>query len=134
MGGKKLKKSDIFTYDEKRNFIQTLLIIGGLLAAFNYTLNNTTIFVIFIISSLMYLIFISINERKSSKLKNKGRKFFEVYYTLLPCSVGFSFSGLIAIITIPDLLKTGLIGIIFLFALYAMLGFILSFVLSIKKK
>lgn len=130
----KIKLPEIFDFEEKKKFIEILLIVGGILTAFNTEKNNLiTLFVLFTIACLGYLIILTIFHKMKPEDKSRLRKNFSVYLSMITAFVAFSFSFLIAIISlqgtvinnITDFSSTMLFG----FALYILLGFIIWVVL-----
>ena len=70
---KRKKIPEIFNYTEKKKFIQTLLIVGGLITVFNRGTNNIiSLFTLFIVSSLCYIIWISILEKTDDETEKRA--------------------------------------------------------------
>ena len=118
------KNHQIFDYKEKRALIETLLIIAGILTAFNKDIVITfPILILFIIASLSYIIRIAIMDKKiQSKLKE--------YNFLFSISVAVGFSGLLVVIGAPVFVLYGLfIGIPLAIILYGLLIVILFWIL-----
>lgn len=127
------KIPELLNYDEKKRFIQILILVGGLLTALNrFGLNLIPLFTLFIISSLTYLIWISVIQKTKKKpITDK----YTIYFTeFLSGTTSYSFAGILAMIGIQGMNATGLIGLIGVFgliALYIILGSFLMMVITI---
>jgi len=131
-----LKLREVFKISEKRTFIETLLIITGIMTGFDSNSIKTLFFVLFALSSISYIIWISIIENRI-----KNRKFTtkeSIINWSLSLFIGLFFSALILFVglkanlegtkTINDLL-TVVGGWI---VVYFMLGFLLILVLGLR--
>lgn len=56
--------AQVFTLDEKRTFIETLLVITGIMTAFDASAFKTLIFVTFAVGCLGFIIWISIQKNR----------------------------------------------------------------------
>jgi hypothetical protein len=128
---------EFFTLGEKRTFIETLLVIAGVMTGFNPSAAKTNIFVVFAITALAFIIMIS-----SIKKKIKNKKLTRYQYIgnwTLSSFVGFSFSALVLLVGITAGL-TGNQTIIERLTLlggwiciYAILGILLVYVLGTRE-
>ena len=131
-----MKLREVFKISEKRTFIETLLIITGIMTGFDSNSIKTLFFVLFALSSISYIIWISIIENRI-----KNRKFTtkeSIINWSLSLFIGLFFSALILFVglkanlegtkTINDLL-TVVGGWI---VVYFMLGFLLILVLGLR--
>ena len=80
-------------YQDKIKIIEILLIIGSLMAAFNFLSDFTIIFIMFIISSIPY--FIMIQKEKNQENISKDYKQF---VNVLSFITAISFSSLLSVI------------------------------------
>jgi hypothetical protein len=88
----KRRLPEIFTLTEKRNFVEILLVVSGIMAAFNRASIN--IFVMFTILAIIYIIWISLVKKRIGKRKfNPIEKFLNWLFSAF---VGALFSALIA--------------------------------------
>ena len=128
----RIKLTNIFSYEEKRKFIQTLLIISGILIAFNVSENNISIFVLFLIATLLYIIFLSIIEKQESIIIPKNKIFMNRLFCVFAAIVGFCFSAIIFIVGFIGSLNQGIsfgLSVILWFLVYGLLGTLVSIVL-----
>ncbi len=124
------KFPEILDYKEKRAFIETLLIVAGILTAFNQDIVSTfPILIFFIVASLLYIVRISIMDKKiPSKIKKHN--------SLLSAMVAAGFSGLMIVIGAPVFGSYVFlfIGPILAIVLYATLAYLLYLILCTEKE
>ena len=95
----------VLKVEEKRAFVETLLIISGILVAFNSTPLKINIFVILAIGSIAFIIWISILQKKY-----KNKKFTIgplIVNWVLASYVGLFFSSLIYLVAMEAGLSSG---------------------------
>ena len=129
----KSKLKQVFTYEDKKKFIQTLLIIAGVLTALNANPTNATIFVYFVIASVIYIIAISVIEKTDTKVLHKHERYTKITIAFASYSIGFCFSGIIFLVGFINSINQGVsvtIAIILWLVAYGILGGLLGFVLA----
>ena len=136
---KKVQKiPEIFNYSEKKKFTQTLLIVAGLLTAFNVNSTNIiSLFMLFIVACLCLIIWISIIEKTDDKTKEEDYRRNLIIRAFLSSSVSFSFSGIVVLVGLRVISGTyveRIIGAITLITFYVILGWMLYIVLYKEKE
>lgn len=132
------KLPEILNYKEKKKFIQTLLIIAGLITVFNTEAKYIfSIFTLFIVSSLGFIIWISIMEKSSKERKQENKNYIQFVRGFISSTLSYSFAAIIAVVGIREL--TGsfiavLFGGFLLLGLYIVLGSFLNYVLYKEKE
>lgn len=132
------KNFEGFSFEEKKKFVETLLIAGSIVGALRFIPYMIPFFILFIFVSLVMLVWLSILEQMSSEerllnsTKNKNILFSAV--------LAFSFSSIIAVtitqgITIVDAKKnidfvSLVIVVVSMLAVYFMVGYFLLLVLA----
>jgi len=125
------KIPEILDLKEKKTFVETLLIVAGIITVFN---KDTQSFVVpyltlFIVASLLYIIRISIIEKPAYR---QGKWPFTVKHTLAVLVSG-SFSGIIVLIYLQYLKSLEWWWSIPLLFLYGALFIVLEVVLAAEK-
>jgi len=123
----------ILTIKEKRRFVETLLILAGLMGAIYNSLSTINLFVLFGVLSIIYIIWISIVKKKIKK--RKFNSFEKIINWIFSASVGASFSGLIASMGLIGSISTnGSINIMFAgwIFVYVVLSILLTLVLGLR--
>jgi len=131
------KNFEILNYEEKKKFIDTLLIIGSILVAMRFNSLMIPFFVLFIVSSLSLLLMISALEKMSFEDRDRLRKSTKI--TLVSFVVASSFSAIIADMSVQGVALVDTNGHIFVmnfiivivafFGIYAMICSVLYLVL-----
>ncbi len=131
-----MKLQEVFTISEKRTFVETLLIIAGVMTGFNPSPLKTTFFVTFALSSIYYIIWISkIKHQIKNKRFTSGQSFNN---WIISFSVGIFFSALVIIVGIPAGLSSitsgelSKITIVIWVLLYFLLTVLLTLVLGLR--
>ena len=132
---KRFKLQEVFTIPEKRTFIETLLIIAGIMTGLNPSPLTLNIFVVFASSSISYIIVISIIKKRVKDRKFTRVEFYMNWIISIIC--GIFFSALVLVIG----LQANIMGaktfndILTIFGgwitIYFMLGFLLILVLGL---
>jgi len=117
-----LFNTTIFDYNEKRRFIQTLIIVTGIIVAINFDDSIVTIFSTFIITSLAYLIALAMLEKSTKK---SSELIYHKFALLIIC---FIVSICFSIIIFTSLIE--FMGI-YEYIVYGALVLLLSLVLTI---
>lgn len=132
------KITEVFNHEEKKKFIEILLVVATLLLVFKSNSLMIPTFTIFIISSLMFIIWISMLEKLDSNIWKKKEIYISRSNLLLSLIVSFSFSSLVFIIFIQASTYSGFLHMVFLILsvliIYGLLGYILSLALYKEKK
>ena len=84
--------TEVLDIPEKRTFIETLLVIAGIMTGFDSSPFKTTLFVIFAISTISYIVWISPFKNKKNKQFTKWQSSINWAFSL---SVGIFFSAII---------------------------------------
>ena len=126
------KNAEILNYEEKKRFIDTLLIVGSILAAMRFNSWMIPFFVLFIVSSLVLLLMISALEKESYKEDRITKSKKTTFVSLVVAS---SFSSIIAVMSIQGIALVDVKGHIYIvnliiviiafFLIYAMICSIL---------
>lgn len=122
------KFPEVLNHKEKREFIETLLVIAGIFTALNQSVVLTfPVLLLFIVASLVYIIRNSIAE-KSPPGKMVKHNF------LLSISVASGFSGVLLTIGVPYFRSFGwLFGSLSAITLYGLLVSLLTIILNVEK-
>ena len=128
--------SQVFNLSEKRTFVETLLIVAGVLTGFNPLPIKTLIFVNFAVLSIVYIIWISII--KNIKEKNFSRIQYVINW-VISGFLGVFFSALVFLIGLQANLENiknvadiySIMGGWTIF--YMLLGIILTIVLGLRQ-
>jgi len=132
------KISEIFNHEEKKKFIETLLVVATLLLVFKTNSFMIPTFVTFIVGSIAYIIWISMLQKLNTNTRKVKYGYISRINLILSAFVAFSFSSLVFIIFIQVYTYSGFYQIIFyiisLLVVYGLLGFMLLMALSKEKK
>ena len=129
------------SFEEKKKFVETLLIAGSIVGALRFIPYMIPFFIVFIVSSLVMLIWISMLEQMDSE--ERLQKSTKTRNSLFSTILSFSFSSIIAVmstqgISVVDANKNiDYVGLGFVIgsfiAIYLMVGVFLYLVLARNK-
>lgn len=130
--------AEVFNYNEKKKFIEILLIVATLLLVFKSNSIMIPTFTIFIIGSLMFIIWISMLEKLDGNIRKKKKGYISWCNRFFSAIVSFSFSSLVFAVYLEVSTFNGILNIVFLILsaliIYGFLGYILSMALYKEKK
>ncbi len=132
------KITEVFNHEEKKKFVETLLVVATLLLVFKANSLMIPTFTVFIIGSLIFIIWISMLEKLNPLTIKEKYSHISKNNFLFSAVVSFSFSSLVFIIFIQSYTYELFLEIIFivvsLLVIYGLLGYILFLALYKEKK
>jgi MFS family permease len=113
---KKKKLFEVFDLSEKRAFVETLLVVSGIMTGFNSSPLKTSIFVTFASSSISYIIWISVLKKRLTYRKFTNTA--SIFNWMLSGLTGATFSALVFLVGI----QANMVGIKTIWDVYTILG------------
>jgi hypothetical protein len=126
---KKMKNFEVLNFEEKKKFVDTLLIIGSIIVVLNIKNYLIPYLIFFIVSSLVFLVWLSTLQRAGyERRSNRSTRILNAFFSSV---LTFSFSSIIASLSVPTIVD--LMDIINMIAVYLSVGFFLFYVLVLYK-
>lgn len=135
----KKKPSVIFNREEKLKFIETLLVVGSILTGFTsirpeFPFLLIPSFIMFIVCSLIFIVWISFQDKIQWEKKLKHQFFNRIFIIFLSGLISVSFSSVIASIYILSIKLNGVYALVGFFGLYISITAFLWIALSGEKQ
>ena len=120
----------ILSNKEKVKLVETLLVVSGILIALKLPQTTIPIFILFVITSLLYIITLPHTFQLEKIFNEKKSRFtFPIWHSLVTVGISASFSGMLVVLASMGMPGTGILGIVYYFALYGVLTYLLTIVL-----
>ena len=120
----------ILSNKEKIKLVETLLLVSGFLIALKLPQNIIPTFILFVISSLLYIITLPHTSQLEKIFNEKKSRFtFPIWHLFVTVGVSASFSGMLVALASMGMPGTGILGIVYCIVLYVLFTCLLTIVL-----